>query len=506
MPLICKQTRRFAALLVAALVPAIAAAQADRFEPIRKTIRKEIAAGKVPSLSLAVAQDGKIIWEQAFGFADVENKVPASVQTKYSLASISKPITATALMTLVEAGKIDLDKPIDDYLGGAKLKGYAGSASEATVRRVAGHISGLPLHYHFFLDGEPYQRPSMAETIRRYGILVTPPGEKFQYANLGYGMLEYAIEQTSGSTYAEFVKKKVFEPLGMEHSDIPTKPDPGRERAVRYWEDGTPLPFYDFDHRGGSSVFASAHDLVRFGMFHLETPRPDQKAVLPHDRIAEMQKQAGKEDAPSQYGIGWMLYPKQGDYRLVHHGGVMGGVRANLSLIPSEKIAVVVLANRTSQVVDQVMGDILTTLLPRYGRRTAEERTPPREERAGDASPSGSGAGMLPKEWTGEWRGSVHTYEGQLPMRLSITGAGEAEAELAGQGTVNVSALKVEDGYLSGRFEGDIGTADAGKRAYDLRFSLKRRGDSMNGAVTALSVPGSKLSNALTSWVELRLE
>ena len=158
-------TKKFAALLVLSMTTKVAFAQPDRFEPIRDTIRKEITENKVPSLSVAVAQNGEIIWEQAFGFADVENQVRATPRTKYSLASISKPITATALMTLVERGKIKLDRPIEDYLGGAKLKGYAGSASKATVRRVAGHISGLPLHYHFFLHGEPYQRPPMAETM-----------------------------------------------------------------------------------------------------------------------------------------------------------------------------------------------------------------------------------------------------------------------------------------------------------------------------------------------------
>ncbi len=222
-------TKGFAGALTLCMATTLALAQPDRFEPIRDTIRKEISAKKVPSV--AVAQNGEILWEEAFGFADVEKQIAATPQTKYSLASISKPMTATALMTLVERGKIGLDRPIEDYLGGAKLKGYAGSTSKATVRRVAGHISGLPLHYHFFLHGEPSQRPSMAETIRRYGILVTRPGENFQYANLGYGLLEYAIEQTSQSSYAEFVQENVFEPLGMEHSDIPTEPDPGPHRG-----------------------------------------------------------------------------------------------------------------------------------------------------------------------------------------------------------------------------------------------------------------------------------
>lgn len=497
--------RTFAALLLALLIPGLAPAQPDRFEPIRETVRREISEKKVPSLSIAVAQDGEIIWEEAFGFADVENKTRATPQTKYSLASISKPITATALMTLVERGKIRLDRPIEDYLGGAKLTGYAGSTSKATVRRVAGHVSGLPLHYHFFLDGEPYQRPSMAETIRRYGILVTRPGEKFQYANLGYGLLEYAIEQVSRSSYAEFVEKNVFGPLGMEDSDVLTAPDPGPHRAVRYRGDGTALPFYDFDHRGGSAAFASAHDLVRFGMSHLKTLQPDQNSVLSNRRVDQMQESIAAEGAPYQYGIGWMIYPEQGDYRLVHHGGVMGGVRTNLSLIPSENIAVVVLANRSSQVVDQVMGDILTTLLPRYQRREREERGPLGNER-GDGASAGGTHEPLPKRWVGAWHGTVHTYEGQLPIRLTIKPSGEAEVKLAGQVTVKVSTLELEEGYLTGRFEGDIRTPDAAKREYDLRFSLKMRGRKLNGALTALSVPGPKLSNALTCWMEVRRE
>ncbi len=498
--------RTLAALLLAVLIPTLAPAQADEFDPICRTIRKAIADGVFPSLSLAVARDGEIVWEQAFGFADVENKTPTTPRTKYSLASISKPITATALMTLVEAGKIRLDRPIEDYLGGAKLKGYAGSTSEATVRRVAAHMSGLPLHYHFFLDGEPYQRPSPAETIRRYGILVTRPGKRFQYANLGYGLLEYAIEQASGSSYADFVQNDVFEPLGMSHSDILTEPDPGPHRAVRYWDDHSRLPFYDFDHRGGSAVFASAHDLVRFGMSHLGTLQPDQKPVLPKRRIDQMQEPIATEGAPYQYGIGWMIYPKQGAYRLIHHGGVMGGVRTNLSLIPSERIAVVVMANRSSQVVDQITGDILTVLLPDYRRREREERAPVANERGDGASAKRIITKSLPAQWTGDWSGAVHTYERELPIRLTIKPSGEAEVQLAGQRSVGVAAMKLEDGYLTGRFKADIGTPDANKRDYDLRFALKRRRGSLSGAITALSVPGSKLSNALTSWMEVRRE
>ena len=89
-------------------------------------------------------------------------------------------------------------------------------------------------------------------------------------------------------------------------------------------------------------------------------------------------------------------------------------------------------------------------------------------------------------------------------MRLSINSSGEAEAQLERQPSAKVSALKLEDGYLSGEFKGDIGTADTNKREYHLQFSLKIRRGKLSGALTALSTPGPKLPNALTSWVELR--
>jgi CubicO group peptidase (beta-lactamase class C family) len=127
-----------------------------RFSLMRDLINTKLMETATPSLAIAVAQDGIILWEEAFGWADRERMVPSNVNTMYSLASISKPITATGIMILKERGLIDLDKPINNYLGKAKLKAYVGNAEDATVRRVLNHTSGLPLHYHFFYEDESY--------------------------------------------------------------------------------------------------------------------------------------------------------------------------------------------------------------------------------------------------------------------------------------------------------------------------------------------------------------
>ncbi|MBL8266576.1 serine hydrolase domain-containing protein, partial [Steroidobacter sp.] len=232
---------------------------------IRERIQRQMQQEKVPALSVAVTRKGEFLWEESFGFADLATRVPATKDTMYSLASITKPMTATAVMALVRDGKVDLDRPIDDYLGQAKLTARMGDAKEATVRRVLNHTSGLPVHAHFFYADETERRPSMDLTIQRYANLIRPPAERYQYSNLGYGLLDFVVSRVSGRSYADFMQQQVFAPLGMKHSVVADAHTVG---ATRYDVDGTPVPYYDFDHPGASAVFASAGDVARFGMFH----------------------------------------------------------------------------------------------------------------------------------------------------------------------------------------------------------------------------------------------
>ena len=251
-----------------------------QFDSIRALIQKKLVESGTPSLAVAAARDGDILWEEGFGWADREKRKKANAHTVYSLASISKPITATGMMLLRERGLLDLDSPVNRYLGEAKLKAHVGSIDDATVRRLANHSSGLGLHYHFFCEDEPYRPPSMDETIRRYGHLVTAPGERHQYSNLGYGILDYVISRLSGKDYCDFMREEVFLPLGMTRTSIQLATGLRKYQAVRYGDDGLPIPFYDFDHRGASAVFSSVHDLIRFGMFHLKSHLADQKSIL----------------------------------------------------------------------------------------------------------------------------------------------------------------------------------------------------------------------------------
>ncbi len=347
----------------------------DPFSGVRTYIRKQMIERQVPSVAVAVARDGKILWEEAFGWADRENRVPATPHTIYSLASISKPITATGLMILKERGKIDLDRPINDYLGESKIIVRLGNPADVTVRRVANHSSGLPLHYQFFYEDEPYRAPSRDETIRRYANTVTAPGEKYQYSNLGYGILDYVIERVSGKNYGEFMRTEVFQPLGLTHMSVDIEPRLEKHQAIRYGTDGLPIPFYAFDHPGGSAVYASAHDLLRFGMFHLKYHLPDQRPILSDQTIDEMQKPTMKVGNDQGYGVGWNISTFPGNHLCVSHSGGMGGVATSLRLFPADKIAVVVLTNSSTPAPHLIADEIVATLMPDAKRKESAQNT-----------------------------------------------------------------------------------------------------------------------------------
>lgn len=461
----------------------------DRFDGVRALIRQRIVDGSVPSVSVAVAQHGMIIWEEGFGWANREERIPATENTMYSLASISKPFTATALMTLVQAGKIDLDKPINDYLGDAKLNARVGNANDATVRRVANHSSGLPLHYQFFFNNEPYQKPSYDETILRYGNLVTIPGEHYQYSNLGFGIIGYVLSRVSGESYPDFMREAVFIKLGLTHTSVGVGPGLEKYQAIRYDSTGVPYPSYDFDHPGASAIYSSAHDLVRFGMFHLKDHLPDQEQILTDASIEAMHQPTMKSSDNQGYGIGWGTEDRRDGFHVVSHTGGMPGVATILMLVPSEDIAVVVLINQLNRTpISEISDAILKVLLPKWESTQNKPETP---------------VAFIPvPELLGTWKGTLHTYQKDLPVTLKFLSSGDVHVKLADELESLLNNVQFKDGWLTGQAWGDVATDDAERhRANTLLFSLKMRGSHLNGAVSTTEREYNPV--ALTQWLDV---
>jgi CubicO group peptidase (beta-lactamase class C family) len=464
----------------------------DALAALGPKLDKIRAEEHLPALAVAVARGGKIIYESGFGWADRENRLPATEHTMFSLASVSKPITATGLMTLVQAGKIDLDHPVNDYLGAAKLTARVGGVARATVRRVANHSSGLPLHYQYFFVDEPYQPPPRDESILHYGNLVTVPGEHYQYSNLGYGVLDYIISRESGRDFADYMREDVFLKLGMTHSSIGIDPEREKNAAARYDDDGSRLPYYNLDTPGAGGAYSSAHDLALFGMFHLKDHLSRQQAILSDSMLDEAHRATIVEgDSPhSGYAVGWEVIDRPDGYRLITHTGGMPGVATALILVPQEDLAVVLLANGFRMDLMPAEDLIMSTLLPRW--QIAPE-APPEEHSPFRPAP----------ELIGTWVGHVHTYAGDRPLRLQITSPGNVLFQCGDQTATAVSTPAFDRGTLSGTTRGELDTPDLSRHEpYVLDLNLQLRGNALTGDITATRSEGRPFG--LSHWAELR--
>jgi hypothetical protein len=305
------------------------------------------------------------------------------------------------------------------------------------------------------------------------------------------------------------MRREFFLPLGMTRASVDIGPGLEDYAAERYDEDGRPIPFYDVDHRGASSVYCSAHDLARFGMFHLGQFHPEQKAVLSADTLASMQIPTVDRNNPSPanrrwppasgYGIGWVIDDTEWGPFISHAGG-MGGTLAQLMLLPRQGIAIAAMANGPCSVPHEIETYILPALLPGYAEKLAERE---KNKPAAPAPATGPVAAAAPiPELLGKWRGVMHTYQKDYPMTLDFKPSGDVHAQMAEQLPTLVNDVKCADGWLSGRMAGHIETDDICRRPYHpfhhIQLDLKVRGDRITGALIQI------VGGALSHWVELK--
>jgi serine beta-lactamase-like protein LACTB len=302
---------------------------------------KEWLARGIPGLALAVAVDGKIVYSEGFGYADLEERVPVWPTTKFRIGSISKPLTATALMELVEAGKVDLDAPVQKYVPAFPDKGAV-----ITVRMVAGHLGGIR-HY----QGEEFNIQkhygSVLESLKIFenDPLVSPPGTKFNYSSYGYNLLSAVIESAAAEEFLSYMRGRVFTPLGLVH----TAPDQNTqivEQRSRYYElakDGGEenAPYVDNSYKwAGGGFLSTAEDLVRFGSAMM------QPGLLKAETLKTMfTPQKTKAGDETGYGIGWGIHKSQSGKPVYEHSGGSVGGTSQLILYPETHVVVALVTN-----------------------------------------------------------------------------------------------------------------------------------------------------------------
>ena len=295
----------------------------------------------IPGLSVAVVTDHKLRGSHGYGLADVENYVPAKTGTVYRLGSISKTITAIAVMQLAEQGKLNLDAPIQTYCPAFPQKQWP-----VTARLLLGHLAGVR---HYKSDAEYASTRHFNSVVEGLEVfkdepLLFEPGTKYTYTTHGYTVLGCAVEGASGMKFADYVRAKIFTPAGMARIRVDEVAEiiPNRAQGYVKAADGTlrNSGLADTSYKlPGGGFCSTVEDLAQFAI------AVQTGVLVKQETLAQMwTKQKTRDGKETGYGLGWGL-SEHGSLKEVGHGGAQQRVSTYLYMIPEKGLAVVVMAN-----------------------------------------------------------------------------------------------------------------------------------------------------------------
>ncbi|MBA4389755.1 MAG: serine hydrolase [Syntrophus sp. (in: bacteria)] len=338
-------------------------------ESISQLARKEMEKNKVTGLSVALVDDKGLIWAQGFGYADKENKIPATPQTVYRVASISKLFTATAIMQLAEQGKINIDESLTTYLPEFSIKTRFPGEGRITPRNLMTHHSGLPANlYKGIFSSKPEPFTKVIKEIKDE-YLAYPPESVYSYSNLGVTLLGGVIERVSGKSYASYMDESILGPIGMDNSSFSTKT--GMVVAKGY-KDGDVTNELSIRDLPATGLLSSAVDLGRFMQMVLTGGISGEHQIIKRETLAEMLRPQNIKvplDMGIYIGLGWAL-DGMGNTEIknagpvAHHGGSLPSFNSQLLVLPEQKLGVVVLTNSSTRpAVDNVAIEALILAL-----------------------------------------------------------------------------------------------------------------------------------------------
>lgn len=478
---------------------ALPAVAQDIAAPQRLAAARRIAAaaaedGTTPSLAVAVIDGGELIWAEGFGVVDMETERPATADTIYRLASISKPFTATAVMQLVERGTLELDAPVNRYLD-RPFVAMRGVPDQITLRRLLNHTAGLPTHWNFFYRGEA--PPPRDVSIDAWGFAANAPGTDYRYSNLAFGALDHVIARVSGTSYRGFVVDELCNPLGMDHTDVGVRPGcedlvaKPYERTGAGWRE---VVDYGFDHDGASAVRSSARDLMRFARLQIDAGTIDGRRVLSEALVRAMREPRAR-DAGSSFGVGWAVGTFRGRQVLSHTGG-MPGVSTRLEVFPGDRAAFAVLTNTSArEATRRTSRAIRDALIPGELESDAVEAKPSPPDRPAPALPT-----------PGAYCGVLRHPDGLLPVRLTLDGERQGSLTLGASSPVVLGSVAHTDERLDFRVTPstpwpiDFGHGVGTPRQWT--FELEVEGEGFAGIAYATQ----ERTHRLPLWCELARE
>jgi len=329
-----------------------------RADSVDDYLRAEMRERRIPGIALAILEKGKLAKTSAYGFADLENQVPAQTNSVFEIGSVTKQFTAAGILLLAEKHALGLDDVISKHLPTAPL-----SWSNITVRHLLTHSSGIK-SYTGLPGYELTRHLTQTQFIGQLGkeTLEFPAGSAWKYSNSGYSLLGYIIENCSGSNYWDFLHARIFAPLGMNSTTnrLPSLVLPHRARGYEQVAGAWVNRDYDL-----TDVFSAGAIVSTVGDLSAWHRALDQSAVLTPGSQKLMwtpyRLTTGKE---TDYGLGWFIETFEGR-KLIGHGGSTSGFSASCQRFVNEQVTVILLTNTDEQVATRLARKIGSLYLSR---------------------------------------------------------------------------------------------------------------------------------------------
>ncbi len=311
----------------------------------------------IPGLNVTVRQHGKVLEQGSYGFANLEHQVPVKAETVFQIGSIGKQFAATAVMLLVEAGKIDLEAPISTYFSGVPESWFS-----VKVKHLLTHTAGVPTDFAGVNLRADLSEDELLEKILA-GTLEFAAGDQFSYSNDGYKLVGILISKVSGMFYGDFLRQQIFQPLGMKTAQIIDDTAIVPNRASGYVHQGPDLRNQDwvsptFNSTADGALYMTLGDFARWDdALH-------EGKILSASSLERMWTATVLNDgSTSNYGFGWGLYETQG-FRCVGHGGAWQGFTAHFFKSLSDDLSITTLTNIADINIERIALGVLGLFNP----------------------------------------------------------------------------------------------------------------------------------------------
>lgn len=374
-----KTTFALISILAIALIAAPSLAREPSTEQLRAleaTAERELKQSGTPGAAIAIVEGEQVVYAKGFGLANVETQQPVTPEMLFRLGSTTKMFTAAALVSLAEEGKFKLDAPI-----GQCIPGLHASIASLTPHQLLTHTAGLT--DESIMSGL-HDESALAAGVRAMDSswLFTEPGRIHSYANPGFWIAGLACEQVAGKPYADVLAERLFRPLGMQRTTLrPTMAMTWPLALGHEVKNNSPAIVRPQADNAATwpagQMYSNVEELSRFAIAFMNGGELEGRQVLSADIIKQLsQPLVPRPGSDDYYGYGMVIGEHRG-VQVISHGGSRAGYGSTIRMAPQQKVAVIILANRTGSSLPQTAAKALELMLPLAAKSPTDKQSPP---------------------------------------------------------------------------------------------------------------------------------